>query len=180
MLEALVKQQQEVLTFLTAVDFASDPNTWSYNESRGGWSSAASHNYGLEAGYLPTHGFLPFKLSASQLRRIRQFSARFTSYYQTPTGGMGYSMFRITLNDGNKYHLGTMDAWTSDTRGQRLLNGEIDYTLIEPLPVDYINRYLVFKIPTGKWVTALDICSACYVEYPRGVFGMKDIRILLG
>jgi len=177
MLETLLLDAvPNILTFKSPSDLVEDASKWIV-ESDGGWQSLEAYPY--ITGSLPEIGFKPIKIESSLLTRVRAVSAVFTSYYDTPVGAMGYNLIRIKLDDGLNYHIGTNDAWTGSVGGQRLLQGESDVLAPERQLVDYVNKPLSFKVPANRRVVGLEVCSASYIEYPRGKFSMKDIQILL-
>lgn len=123
---------------------------------------------------------LPFNLS-----RIRSISGIFTTYYNTPAGGLGVNVLWCTLRNVitnelfRNYGIGHRDAWTDHTNGMLEVQG-FDTIRIH---VDRIDQQMSIDIPVGYEVIEIHLDNAWYVtsskDYPASLRGVKDLTIHL-
>jgi len=161
-------------------NYVTDPSAW-VEDSQRGWYNDTKYNYVTGNRVLPNAGFKSFILPEGiTLNDVIGLTGQFTSIYNAPSGGMGYSLFRFTLSDSSYRYIGTLDEKTDDTQGQRYLEGATD--LFSPLVyenVNYVDKVLTYSIDPSLTVTALDICSAIYTQYPANNRGLKNITLIL-
>lgn len=112
------------------------------------------------------------RFNANRLRRLRKISGVFSSYFNTPSNGLGTNYLRINFTDSTYVDIGTSDNHSSPNFGLRVDDGITGYYS----SVDIFNLFIEFIIPTDKVVSSIGFVSNGYTdEYPITLRGFKDI-----
>lgn len=148
-----------------------DPTTWVEDGSRGLYRDVYN---------LPAMEVLPNGFVVSNVRRV---SAKFTSYHDDPTGGVGMSYVYVVLDDDTTVMIGIRDGWTDGSRGQTIhrpldQGGDIENTTdpVVKFPIHY-------DVPFNRTVVRILIESRGYrddtinVEYPFTLRGISDLVV---
>jgi len=163
-----------ILRVSTPDELVADATNWSVDPVLG---MSSSKRYTYLAGSLPNVAFVPVT-TPMDLSKLLEIKGVFTGYYDTPTGAMGYSLFRITLSTGKVHYIGTLDENTAGGAGQGIYDGQ-EAGVAPKVLTNCVGQELSFIVPEGATVTALDVASGAYDKYPRGQFGFKDIEFTL-
>lgn len=149
--------------FLMALSIASG---FTYEEGLGWFKNTYTWNSTVQ--------FHPDK-AGLLLEDIRRISADFTSYYNTPSGGMGQSMLRVITNKRDLL-MGTSDGSTAPGPGQSVN----DPDGVSANLGDVVNRRIGMTLLPGEVITSIYVLSNGYTDgityYPFGKRGIDNLE----
>lgn len=156
-------------------DLLSNTADWQYDQTVGWYRNVYSWQHAIDVKFTP-----------ELLARIKKISATFTSYNNSPSGGLGENYFTIqmrhTNGSVNSVPLGTSDGNTLAASGQSIFMG--DQGSISPTTMDVVNQRYTYTVPEGWTVERIVARSNGYTDgyfyYPFTTRGMKDFEFVLG
>ncbi|MNP89145.1 hypothetical protein D3C85_15480 [compost metagenome] len=159
-----------VVTYPTLTDVLSDVTDWVNDATRGWYKDTYSWN-----------AQSPVNLSTEFLSKIRQISAVFTSYHDTPAGCLGESYIRLSLSNSAVITIGTSDSHSVASSGQMVYRGDAGGTLITT--DNQIDVKMTYTLPAGVTIVDMQFASNGYnngaTYYPFTTRGMKDLTLVV-